>query len=312
MTVSADRVTAHRNLSQPDLPGQALPDARRESPPLEAGVPSDADWLRREMGRELAARRRAAGMSQAELAACTRRYSRATVSHAEMGKDDVGRGFWEAADQLLAAGGFFAGAWDLLRDAGPRPRAPVASGEPGLGSDPAMRSAVPGQALRAYRQRGWPVAGHGGGLALATGKAADALEVGRVAGMIAAGAWQETNGAESIVRGLPPLPPCARSLAAIDAGARWYFLVEPGSCPWPAARPAAGGAEPRIRWHAAGGTVPVPPGGGAAWAHLPAAGIRLPPPQAVLDLLGWAVARVTSPGTLTVRGGVTVASGGQG
>ncbi|MGH3279137.1 MAG: helix-turn-helix domain-containing protein, partial [Trebonia sp.] len=121
---------------------------------------SDADWLRREMGRELATRRRAAGLSQAELAAHTRRYSRATVSHAELGKDDVGRGFWEAADRLLATGSFFADACELVTDSSPRSRTLVTSSGPDLRGDPAMRSAVPGQALRAYRQRGWPVAGH--------------------------------------------------------------------------------------------------------------------------------------------------------
>jgi transcriptional regulator with XRE-family HTH domain len=274
-------------------------------------MPSDADWLRREMGRELAKRRHAAGLSQTEFAALTGRYSTSSVSHAETGKDDVGRGFWEAADRALGTGEFFAASYEMIWDTRTQARTAVTVSDPHLRSDPAMKSERPELAFRAYRQRGWPVSGQGESMRLPTGKAADALEVGRMAAKMAAGEWEETNGAESIVRGLPRLPPYARSLAAIDAGNTWYFLVAPGSCPWHDARPGTRAGQPHIRWHSAGSSIPAPPSS-ATWAHLPAAGIHLAPPQAVLDLLGWAAARVSGPDTLTIRGSVTVAPAGKG
>jgi hypothetical protein len=268
-------------------------------------MPPGAGWLRREMGRELARRREEAGLTQTGFAARTRRYSRSTVSHAEMGKGDVGRGFWEASDRLLGTGSFFADSYGMSRDAEPK-RVAVTGDESGLRSDPAMESAAADQAFRGYKTRGWPVSRQNGVMRISTGILADALEVSRMAGMIAAGTWQEKNGTGGTARDTPRLPPCERSLAAIDAGGKWYFLVKTGYCPWPRGTGLkASPARSHIRWHSAGSTIPAPPGG-AVWAHLPVAAIQLPPPHAVLDLLGWAAGMITSPVTLTIRNGVIV------
>jgi hypothetical protein len=276
-------------------------------------MPDDAEWMYKELGRELAGRRRAAGLTQTEFALLTGRYSRATVSHAETGRGKDGgisRRFWETCDRLLGTGSFFAGSYDLLHDDGPPARTAVTSAGHHLQTGPAMKSAIGEQALRAYRRGGWPVTGHEGDVKLATGRAADALEVGRIAGMIAASAWKETNGAESTARGIPALPPVERSLTVIDAGDRWYFLVEPGSYPWTSTPARSAAPRQHIRWHS-GGTVPAPPGQGTAWAYLPVAATRLAPAQAVIDLLAWAVTRVTGPARLTIRGTVTVAPAGK-
>lgn len=269
----------------------------------------DAEWLRAEMGRDLAARRRAAGLTQAELAALAG-YSQAAVAHAETGRDDLGRGFWQAADKSLGTGSFYADAFHLTRDTGGK-RTAVTPQDASLRSDPMMKSALPEQARAAYQRRGWPLTTAGDRLTLATGKAADALETGAVAGLIAAQAWHDGNGAESAARALPRLPPYGRSLAAIDAGDRWYFLIAPGACPWtrPARPPGPAGTPAHIRWHSNGSAIPAPPAA-ARWAHLPPAGIYLPPAHAVLDLLAWAAARVTGPATLTMPGGVNVAPAG--
>jgi transcriptional regulator with XRE-family HTH domain len=257
------------------------------------------------MGRELAKRRHAAGLSQAGLAAHTGRYSRTVVSHAETGRDDVGRAFWEAADRLLGTGDFFTASYDMTADTR-HTRAAATAGEPYLATDPAMTSGVPRHALRAYRQRCWPVHGHEESMRLLTGQAADALAVGHIAGRIAAATWEQTGGAESAARGIPRLPPSGQALAVINAGTTWYFLVAPGSCPWPGFPLPPPAPRPHLRWHSAGGSIPLPPRD-ATWARLPLAGIRLPPPHAVLDLLGWAAAMVTGPHTLTLRGTITIA-----
>lgn len=264
----------------------------------------DAEWLCREMGGDLARRRRAAGLAQTELAALIG-YSQAAVAHAETGRNDVGWGFWAAVDRLLGTGGFYTDAFYLVRET-ERKRTAVTPRPADLNADLMMKSALPEQAFAAYRRRGWPVTAPEGCMRLATGRTVEALEVGRVAGVIAAGAWQEAHAGEAIGRGSSRLPLSARSLAAIDAGDRWYFLIESGSCPWSGTRPVGSAPRTHIRWHSIGGSVPVPPAG-AKWAHLPATGIFLPSPQAVLDLLAWATSGVTGPNTLTVRGGVTVA-----
>jgi transcriptional regulator with XRE-family HTH domain len=73
---------------------------------------------RRGLGAELAAYRRAAGYSQAELAALTD-FSRSTVANVETGRQNVPRDFWERADGALKTGGLLARAADEV-EAGAR------------------------------------------------------------------------------------------------------------------------------------------------------------------------------------------------
>ncbi|HET9081574.1 MAG TPA: helix-turn-helix transcriptional regulator [Trebonia sp.] len=286
-----------------------------------AGDGGDAEaaaWMRAEMGRELAHRRRAAGLSQGRFAELTGSYSQSAVAHAERGRDDVGAGFWRAADRLLGTDGLFAGLHDEVRECmepGRRAAVPGGDADPVVRCGAALKSAAPDRALAGYRRLGWPVsAACDGTLELLTGKTADVLEVGRPAGMVAAGAWLESGGAEGTVRPLPRLPAPEGALAVIEAGERWFFLVRTGfPFPWQPAggrRPAADRGEAEIRWHSGGGRVPLPPSKAgratARWAYLPEARLRPAPPLALLDLLGWAVAVTRDPGRLLLPGGAAV------
>jgi transcriptional regulator with XRE-family HTH domain len=75
--------------------------------------------MQRELGRQLAALRRQAGLTQHGLAALTG-FSRTTISMAEIGRQSRAREFWEACDKALDTGGTLtAGAdqIDAVRDA---------------------------------------------------------------------------------------------------------------------------------------------------------------------------------------------------
>jgi transcriptional regulator with XRE-family HTH domain len=77
---------------------------------------SDSDnvaAMRRELGRQLAALRRQAGLTQEGLAAVTG-FSRSTISVAEIGRQAHAREFWEACDKALDAGGVLAGGVDQI------------------------------------------------------------------------------------------------------------------------------------------------------------------------------------------------------
>jgi hypothetical protein len=291
--------------------------------PVEAGDREGdaeaAEWMRQEMGRELARRRQEAGLTQEQFAGLTGSHSRSVVAHAEQGRDDVGGGFWRAADRVLGAGGLFAGLHDQVRQClEPGRRAAVRPGDADLEvrCGVVLRSAEPDRALAGYRRLGWPVAARGDALELLTGKTADALEVGRPAAMVAAGAWLESGGAEGALRAVPRLPAPAGALALIEAGERCFFLVKAGfPVPWPAGgdhRAAQDTGEAEVRWHAGGGRVPLPPSragrAAARWAYLPDALLRPPPPLALLDLLGWAVAVTRIRGRLRLPGGAAVAA----
>jgi tetratricopeptide (TPR) repeat protein len=77
----------------------------------------DADGeTRRALGAELAAYRRAAGQSQAQLARLTE-YSRSTIANVETGRQHVPRNFWERADAALRTGGVLASAHDQVEAA---------------------------------------------------------------------------------------------------------------------------------------------------------------------------------------------------
>jgi transcriptional regulator with XRE-family HTH domain len=60
--------------------------------------------MRRDLGLQLAALRRAAGLTQHELAALTA-FARSTVSMAEIGRQYQAREFWAACDKALDSGG---------------------------------------------------------------------------------------------------------------------------------------------------------------------------------------------------------------
>jgi DNA-binding XRE family transcriptional regulator len=260
---------------------------------------------RRDLGRRLAGVRKAAGYTQEQLAAAAG-YSRSAVSNAEIGHPEVARAFWARCDAVLRTGRSFTAAFDLVRHAEQRRAAGLADGGPdsGLGAFRLARkrvcSAEMAEALAGYADLGWAVHPGGGGLELATGDAADALELPRAAGMLAMSLWQYSGGRADQVRQLPALPHPARALVVITAGDRCYFLAAAGGSPWAGSEPAPlpGGddvAGAVIRWHARGGQIPVPPsplpaGEGAAWAHLPQRPVRLAPAIALLGLLGTAAA----------------------
>jgi DNA-binding XRE family transcriptional regulator/tetratricopeptide (TPR) repeat protein len=68
------------------------------------------------LGVELAAYRRAAGCTQAQLARLTE-YSRSTIANVETGRQHVPRSFWERADAVLRTGGTLASGHDQLQAA---------------------------------------------------------------------------------------------------------------------------------------------------------------------------------------------------
>lgn len=285
------------------------PAARSGDGALDPGI---AGWLRRDMGRDLARRREEAGLTQEKFADLTGRYGRGTVSHAETGIGDTGREFWVIADRLLGTGGLFAECHDLIREyLGQGKRAAVTcDGIAELRCHLVLKSAEPQAALAGYRRLGWPVSADGDRLALVAGTVADVLEVTRPAGAVAAAWWLETGGTENAARTLPALPAPGVSLAVIDAGERWYFLVSTGSFPWSAEGRGNAGAAPEaaaVRWHATGSRVPLPPSkagqAAARWAYLPVSALQPAPALAVLDLLGKAAAMACAPGTLRLPGG---------
>jgi hypothetical protein len=277
-----------------------------------APAPEIVGWMRRDMGRDLARRREDAGLTQEKFADLTSRYGRGTVSHAETGIGDTGREFWVIADRLLGTGSLFAECHDLIREyPGQGKRAAVTcDGIEELQCHLVLKSAQPQVALAGYRRLGWPVRREGDRLALDTGTVADVLEVTRPAGVVATAWWLETGGAENAARGLAALPAPGMSLAVVDAGECWYFLVSPGNFPWG----ASGGGNTStvlegatVRWHATGSSIPAPPSkagqAAARWAHLPVSALQPAPALAVLDLLGKAAAMTRAPGTLRLPSG---------
>lgn len=69
--------------------------------------------LLRELGQQLAALRREAGLTQENLAALTR-FSRSTVSVAEIGRQPHAREFWATCDKALDSGGVLAAGFDQI------------------------------------------------------------------------------------------------------------------------------------------------------------------------------------------------------
>ena len=70
----------------------------------------------RDLGKELAACRRAASLSQAQLARATA-YSRSTIANVEVGRQQPPREFWQRCDSALGTGSRLASAYDQLQEA---------------------------------------------------------------------------------------------------------------------------------------------------------------------------------------------------
>jgi DNA-binding XRE family transcriptional regulator len=257
--------------------------------------------MRRELGRDLAARRRAARLTQRELADKIG-YHRSVVGHAEQGRGDAGPMFWSRVDEVLGTGTQFTD-WDQQIRAA---IAPLTQARVLADGDLAVPTELAGSdtaaALAAYRESGWPLQPvHTGRLALVTGGTVDVCEVSARAGRLAAHWWQETGGRPDAVRGLPALPPPGPHLAVIDAGERWRFLVRGGACPWSRddqTRPGSTAAG----WHVPGSAIPVPPSKEATWVFLPAGVLTLAPPLAVLHLLARAADVTRDPAALRLGG----------
>jgi transcriptional regulator with XRE-family HTH domain len=274
----------------------------------DGSVCRDPQAARRELGQRLAAERKAAGLTQRQLAEATR-YSRSTVSNAEIGHPDVARLFWARCDRVLKPARPFAADFDDFRPVRyPADLAPDGGLRAWRQARRLISSAkVPG-ALAGYRYLGWPAAESRTGRAvIVTGDAVDALEVPAQAGRLAVDLWQYSQGRPDQVRQLPALPRPSRALAVIAAGARWYFLAAAGTYLWPgqhAAAPAGNDAgRAVIRWHSDGSQVPAPPsplaaGQQATWAHLPSRPPQLAPAIGLLGLLATAAATFSddSPG----------------
>lgn len=276
--------------------------------------------MRRELGSQLAARRKAAGYLQRELGLLVG-YSRTAIANAETGGARVGRQLWERADQVLETGELFARGYDRIQAqlaaesrAGAGRQVPAAPQEWQHPIED-VESLTLSQARQAYLERGWPVEEDAGGrLWLVTGAVIDVLEVSRPAGMVAMGWWLYTRGVPDEIRGLPALPDPAGALAVITAGYACYFLTRSGACPWTrrdieTADVASSASPIVVRWHADGGRVRVPPsrldgGERARWAHIPSGSGQLVSPMALLHVLAQATAATSEGSGLMLPGGV--------
>lgn len=271
----------------------------------------NAALLRQSLGRELAARRQAAGYTQAELAKLTG-YARSTVSTVESGRQHVMREFWECCDQALRTGGGLAAAFRQMEQAKAAEDAQRSTALPTSAMDNGP------QTLADYQKIGWPAEERDGRLELITGEELEALELDRPAAMLAVHWWLGTGGLPDEIRRLPALPAPSESLAVIAADEHFFFLVQGGACPWVGGADMAGYAcdhnrsinEPVIRWHAGGCRLPAPGsvalcGARATWLRMPAGPIRLPNPVTLLDLLAKALGAVRyQPDALALPGGI--------
>jgi transcriptional regulator with XRE-family HTH domain len=269
--------------------------------------------LRRDLGGQLATARKGQGFTQRGLAQRIE-YARSTVSTVESGVQHAGRAFWEACDIALRTGSRFAQGYERIQAqvAAESQRAlrVRTSEQPAEG----LRAATVGEALQAYRTLGWPAVIHKGSAELVTGTALDALEVPRVAGMLAASWWRSTGGIADEIRGLPALPDPEHALAVIGCRDRIFFLAAAGSCPWtePQSAVSASGTlrPPFIGWHSGGSKIPAPPsadshGRLATWVYPPPKVIQLASPTMLLDLLAKAIALTRlEPQAVTLPGGV--------
>jgi DNA-binding XRE family transcriptional regulator len=98
-------------------PHPAAPGRRRpHAPGLDGPSAESLLQMRRALGRQLAALRNRAGLSQWDLAPLTG-YSRSTLSDAELGRHRLRREFWLRCDELLKAEGRLAASYDRIETA---------------------------------------------------------------------------------------------------------------------------------------------------------------------------------------------------
>jgi DNA-binding transcriptional regulator YhcF (GntR family) len=121
-------VAGASRLARPRVPSCASPEEQ------------DAEDAARELSAGLIALRRAAGLTQRQLAALTG-MSVTTVGHAETGRLWQSRQFWTAADAALAAGGRLLALHDACRAARP--------GKAAAGQEAAALPAMAGRTLTA-------------------------------------------------------------------------------------------------------------------------------------------------------------------
>ena len=96
--------------------------------PVAVATPGDIEAALRDLGRQLKARRKAAGLTQEQLARQTG-YRRSTVANAELG-DRRSADFWRRVDDELSAGRTFIKAYsDIEAMAGARRLPPLRPGE---------------------------------------------------------------------------------------------------------------------------------------------------------------------------------------
>jgi transcriptional regulator with XRE-family HTH domain len=88
------------------------------------GVDESVLQMRRALGRQLAALRNRAGLSQWDLAPLTG-YSRSALSDAELGRHRLRRVFWVRCDELLKAEGQLVAGYDRIESVGPELRVPA-------------------------------------------------------------------------------------------------------------------------------------------------------------------------------------------
>jgi len=157
-------LTCRRALRLLIAEGVLTPGPSRNARPRVAGPPQlpaerDLAAAARNLASGLAARRRAKGLTQPELAARAG-VSVTTVGHAETGRLWQSRDFWERADTVLGAGGDLLRLHDAYREAG----ASGASEAPGaFAAAFTARAAATGQAAPPRGQRRGSPAGQGPG-----------------------------------------------------------------------------------------------------------------------------------------------------
>jgi len=125
--------------------------------------------MRRELGRQLAARRKAAGYLQRELGARVG-YSRTAIANAETGGTRTGRQLWERVDQVLESGELFARGHDRIQAqiaavsrAGAARLMFAAEPQEAPHMPDGLESLTASQARQAYLVQGWPAEEEAGG-----------------------------------------------------------------------------------------------------------------------------------------------------
>ena len=149
--------------------------------------PDEVAALRRDLGRQLAGRRKAAGLVQREFGVLVG-YSRTAVANAETGHAQIGRSLWERADRVLGTGELFARGFDRIQaqaSVAARASATLRPASGGWSAEPATApggprvadagrgaAGVPGSGLARRGRPGWAaVAGYRDGDRCAGGAA---------------------------------------------------------------------------------------------------------------------------------------------